>query len=357
MSLIALGWSDHFQHAFDTVEDDSLVPARVIRQNKNQYIVHDGDRTLTATMLGRLLYENDDPASLPAVGDWVCIQAFDEDQAIIHAVLPRWGAFFRKESGHVTRRQVIAANIDIAFLVCGLDNDFNPRRIERYLVQVASSEATPVILLNKVDVCEDLDAILKTVKHISGDVEIIPVSAIEKTGFDRVEALIKEGVTVAFLGSSGVGKSSIANVLTQSGTHRVGAVREDDSRGRHTTSYRELVMLDSGGVIIDTPGLRELQLWGEEEDLQAVFSEIDELAGQCRFRDCQHEQEPGCAVVQAIESGDLDAARLESYKKLKRELRYLNQRQDEVAQMEAKKREKRFGKMIKQINRHNPKSG
>lgn len=355
MSITHLGWRSYFQEAFDAVGRDSLTPARVIRQNKNQYIVHNGERVIAATLLGRLLHESEDTSMLPAVGDWVCIEQFDEDQAIIHKVLSRFGAFFRKEVGQVTRKQVIAANIDVAFLVSGLDNDFNVRRIERYLVQVSNSGATPVILLNKADLIEDIDTLWESVKAVAGDVDVIPVSAKEEKGFDRLRAYLHEGTTVAFLGSSGVGKSSIANVLLEGDIQRTGSVREDDSRGRHTTSYRELMLLPSGGVLIDTPGLRELQLWGDAEDLQQVFSEIDQLAKGCKFRDCQHETEPGCAVLEALEEGELDQARLQSYKKLRRELMYLNQRQDEVAQLEAKKRDKKFGKLIKQMKRHNPK--
>ena len=355
MNLNQLGWSDYFQSAFNSLERDDLNPARVIRQNKNQYVVHDGHTTLNATILGRLLYESEDASSLPAVGDWVCVEPFDGDQAIIHAVLPRFGAFFRKEAGHVTRKQVIAANIDIAFLVSGLDHDFNVRRIERYLVQATSSGATPVILLNKADLRGDLDEIVDEVRGVAGDVEIVPLSAKELQGIDAVQQFIREGVTVAFLGSSGVGKSSIANALMEHEAQRTGAVRDDDSRGRHTTSHRELMPLASGGVIIDTPGLRELQLWGGEDDLQSVFSEIDQLAAFCKFRDCQHEAEPGCAVLQAVEDEELDEARFESYKKLKKELSFLNQRQDEMARLKAKKREKSFGKLIKEIKRNNPK--
>ena len=355
MNLNQLGWSDYFQTAFNSLERDDLVPARVIRQNKHQYVIHDGRTTLNATILGRLLYESEDASALPAVGDWVCAQPFDEDQAIIHALLPRFGAFFRKEAGHVTRKQVIAANIDVVFLVSGLDHDFNVRRIERYLVQATSSGATPVILLNKADLREDIEDVVDQVRGVAGDIEILPISAKEQRGIDAVRQLIHEGLTVAFLGSSGVGKSSIANALMEYEVQQTGAVRDDDSRGRHTTSHRELMPLALGGVIIDTPGLRELQLWGGEDDLQSVFGEIDQLAAFCKFRDCQHEAEPGCAVLQAIEDEELDEARFESYKKLKRELSFLNQRQDEMARLKAKKREKSFGKLIKEINRNNPK--
>ena len=355
MNLLHLGWSDYFQKAFDSLERASLSPARIIRQNKHQYIIHNGEKTLSATLLGRLLYESEDSSTLPAVGDWVCIEQFDEDQSIIHEMLPRFGAFFRKEAGHVTRKQVIAANIDIAFLVSGLDHDFNVRRIERYLVQVSSSGAQPVILLNKADLRNDIDSVIQSVKEVAGGVSVIPVSAKEDAGFGKIRSFIQEGTTVAFIGSSGVGKSSIANVLLERDIQQIGAVREDDSRGRHTTSYRELLLLPTGGVIIDTPGLRELQLWGDEEDLQAVFNEIDQLAEQCKFRDCQHDGEPGCAVLQALEEGELAEERLDSYKKLRRELMYLNERKDEFAQLKAKKRDKKLGKLIKEINRHNPK--
>ena len=355
MTLKKLGWSPFFEASFQELSSEDLVPARVFRQDKLSYRVAGEEREYTATLLGRLLYSENDTSQLPAVGDWVAIQSFDADQAVIHAVLPRISAFYRKEAGQLTRRQVIAANIDIAFLVSGLDHDFNVRRIERYLVQTAGSGAHPVIVLNKSDLCADLPAYLDEVRRIAPDTDLITLSAKEGKNLEALQAYIQEGKTVAFLGSSGVGKSSLVNRLLGEEQFLTSAVREDDSRGRHTTSHRELVVLPSGGLVIDTPGLRELQLWGEEEDLHVVFGDIEELAADCRFRDCEHSTEPGCAVKAALESGDLDEDRFESYLKLRRELAYFDRRHNEAAAIQAKKRERDFGKMAKEIQRHNPK--
>ncbi len=352
MNLSALGWSSFFSTAFASYAAQDLIPGRITRQDKHTYLVHDGAVQRQASVLGKVMYAADDASALPAVGDWVAVQPFDDEQAVIHAVLPRFSAFYRKEAGQVTRKQVIAANIDTVFLVSGLDRDFNVRRIERYLVQASSSGAEPVILLNKADLRDDLEAVLQDVRAVAGEVAVVPLSATQETGLDALRAYIAPGTTVAFLGSSGVGKSSLVNALFGDAVQRVGRVREDDSRGRHTTTYRELRLLPGGGIVIDTPGLRELQLWGDEEDLQAVFADIEALAESCRFRDCSHETEPGCAVLQAIEEGDLDERRLQSYQKLKRELAFLNQRQDQAAFLQAKKREKAFGRMVKEIKKH-----
>ena len=355
MKLSSLGWRPSFEPALSELSNDTLHPARVFRQDKQRYLVHDSESLRPATLLGRLLYENTDASALPVVGDWVAIQPFDDD-AIIHAVLPRFSAFYRKGAGETTRRQAVAANIDTVFLVNGLDNDFNVRRIERYLVQAAGSGARSVVVLNKTDLCPDLPAYIDEVNRIAAGIDVVSLSAKEEAGMDVLESYITEGSTVAFLGSSGVGKSSLVNRLLGEERLSTGSVREDDSRGRHTTTHRELVLLPNGGLVIDTPGMRELQLWGEEDDLQAVFADIEELTASCRFRDCRHESEPGCAVQEALNTGELDADRFISYSKLLRELAHLDRRQNELARQQAKKREKNFGKLIKQINKHNPKS-
>ncbi|MEM8488795.1 MAG: ribosome small subunit-dependent GTPase A [Bacteroidota bacterium] len=353
MTIFDLGWTPFFEAAFSTHDTDVFTPARIFRQDRQRYLAVSEIGTFNATLLGRLLH--DESAVLPAVGDWVVLQAFDADQAVIHETLPRFSEFARKEVGQKTRRQVVAANINTVFLVSGLDNDFNIRRIERYLVQAAGSGAKPVILLNKMDMCADLAGCISEVQRVAGDYPIIPLSAIEGDGIDQLKAHIKPGETVAFLGSSGVGKSSLVNRLVGDAYLKTGAVREDDSRGRHTTSHRELVLLDAGGLVMDTPGMRELQLWGEEEDLQAVFSDIEELAQNCKFRDCLHDTEPGCSVQEALETGTLDADRFASYAKLKKELAYLDRRKDEASIMKARKKDKELGKLYKSVQKNNPK--
>ncbi len=353
MTLDKLGWTPQLQDAFQKLSDDDRIPARVFRQDRQGYQVTSERGDFSATLLGRILY--DENAEKPVVGDWVVIESFGGAQAVIHDLLPRFSVFARKEAGQKTRRQVVAANINTVFLVSGLDQDFNIRRIERYLVQTVNSGARPVIVLNKIDLCEDLEGHIAEVKRVAPDSEVIALSATEGQGIDRLNSMIGPGETVAFLGSSGVGKSSLVNRLIGYEQLKTRAVREDDSRGRHTTSHRELFILPAGGLVMDTPGMRELQLWGDEDDLHAVFTDIEELAESCRFRDCAHESEPGCAIQKAIESGDLDEDRFLSYQKLKRELAYLDRRLDEVSQQKSKKREKNFGKLIKQINKHNPK--
>lgn len=355
MKLKQLGWTPFFERAFSALSDPSLIPARIVRHDRHSYKAITEDDTYSATLLGRLLYSETDAAALPAVGDWVALQTFDDNQGVIHHVLPRFGAFYRKEAGQKTRRQIIAANIDRVFLVNGLDHDFNIRRIERYLVQANSSGAEPIIVLNKIDLCEDVEPFFKEIRRIAPDVDVIGLSAKEDLEMDQLKAYISDGITVAFIGSSGVGKSSLVNRLLGESQFKTGEVREDDSRGRHTTSHRELVVLPDGGLVIDTPGLRELQLWGDEEDLHSVFTDIETLASACRFRDCQHDTEPGCAIHEALDSGELDRDRFESYNKLKRELAYLERRQSEAGVYEARKHEKDLGKMYKAVQRANPK--
>ncbi|HMB90938.1 MAG TPA: ribosome small subunit-dependent GTPase A [Rhodothermales bacterium] len=354
-TLFDWGWTADLADHFDQLAHDSLLPARVVRQDRQQYLVRSCARMHTAFLLGKMQYATSDPSRMPAVGDWAAIEAFDDEQAIIHAVLPRFSAFMRKEAGGRTRQQVIAANIDTVFLVSGLDHDFNLRRIERYLVQAASSGATPVIVLNKADLCDDVAARLAEVQQVASGVAVIVLSAQSGEGVEHLQAHIAPGQTIAVLGSSGVGKSTLVNRLLGADRQVTGAVREDDSRGRHTTSHRELFLLPEGGILIDTPGLRELQLWADASSLDATFVDIEALAAACRFKDCSHEVEPGCAVQEALATGDLDAERFQSYLKLRREIRYLDQRQDEVARAQAKQREKQFGKLVKKINRENPK--
>lgn len=354
MNLTQLGWKDSFLPSTTTPVASDLVPGRVFRHDRQRYSVHDGERLVEAVLLGRLLHDSTDTSALPTVGDWTLVQAFDE-QAIIHEVLPRFSAFYRKEAGVRTRQQVLAANIDVVFIVTALDNDFNVRRLERYLVQAAGSGARPVIVLNKTDLDPDLDQYISEVRRTAGEIEVIAVSAARDERLDPIRDYLTEGVTVVFLGSSGVGKSTIVNRLIGHSVLETGTIREDDSRGRHTTTRREMLLVPGGGLVIDTPGLRELQLWGNEEDLGAVFSDIERLALECRFNDCAHESEPGCAVLAAIERGDLDTDRFESYNKLRRELEWLDSKQDEAAMLKAKKRDREFGKLMKRVKKHNPK--
>ena len=282
----------------------------------------------------------------PAVGDWVTVQIRPDGQnALIQTLLERKSGFTRKVAGVKTEEQVVAANVDTVFLVSGLDGDFNVRRLERYLTTAWQSGASPVVVLNKADLCEDIDSRLVEVEEVAMGLPIHTVSAISGDSVEDLRAYLTPGKTVAFLGSSGVGKSSLINSLLGEERLDTGAVREDDSRGRHTTTSRHLIPLPEGGLVIDTPGMREMQLWADEEALEHVFEEIETLAEQCRFRDCQHIAEPGCAVLAAIEDGSLPRKRYDSYLKLRKEIRYLESRQNVAGR---RQQEREWGKKIRE---------
>ena len=318
-------------------------------EHRGTYRVYTELGECAAEVTGHFRYQTEDPQAFPAVGDWVALQHYREDDlATIHQVLPRTSQFVRKSAGAKTAGQVVAANVDTVFLMSGLDGDFNLRRIERYLVMAWDSGAAPVIVLNKADLCPNLEATLADVAAVAIATPIHAISAAQGTGLDQLDPYLTPGKTVALIGSSGVGKSTLTNYLL--GTHQQAtqSVRLDDSRGRHTTTHRQLLPLPSGALLIDTPGMRELQLWSTPDGLEETFSDIEALAQDCKFRDCQHQQEPGCAVQAAIASGDLDPKRLTSYQKLLREQQWLEQRQNTHAKINTKRRWKQISKAIRQ---------
>ncbi|MDJ0620801.1 MAG: ribosome small subunit-dependent GTPase A [Calothrix sp. MO_192.B10] len=352
MNLDCLGWSDFFARSFESYAHKNFVVARVAIAHRNTYILYNQEGEFAAEVSGKLRNLITENHKFPAVGDWVVVKLRkDEARAVIHDILPRKSQFSRKSAGNITEAQTIAANIDTVFLVSGLDGDFNPRRIERYLILAWSSGANPVIILNKADVCDCIEQYMAEVEAIALGVPIILLSAAQNQGLDALKPYLQRGQTVALLGSSGVGKSTITNQLLGEAVQAVQAVRKDDSRGRHTTTHRELILLPNGGLIIDTPGMRELQIWSGESALQTTFADIETLAQQCRFRDCQHSREPGCAVREAVESGKLDASRLFSYQKLQKEQAYLVSKQDQKGNLNTKKRWKHITKMIRERQR------
>ncbi|MDY6893061.1 MAG: ribosome small subunit-dependent GTPase A [Chloroflexota bacterium] len=349
--LRELGWNSFFQNQFKLLQIPGSEPARVFSERKQAYQVYSRHGELSARISGKLRHRASMEGHYPAVGDWVVIKPqVEERKCIIHDILPRKTKFSRKVVGSRTEEQVVAANVDTVFVVNGLDGgrNFNLRRIERYLTLTWSSGASPVIVLNKVDLCPDVDEFIRDVELVASGVHIHAVSATEGTGLDALMGYLTRGKTAAFLGPSGVGKSALINALLGIERQVTGEVRVADHKGRHTTSWRELFLLPSGGAVIDTPGMREIQMWADEDDLQNVFYDIEALAEECRFNDCQHYEEPGCAVTAAIERGDLDATRLESYRKLQRELRHLASREEQSARLEEKARWKKISQWVKE---------
>jgi len=351
LTLIDYGWcpgssSDLVLAPFAKM---GFVAARVVSEHRGSYQIYTAAGEASAQLTGHFRHQTADALRLPAVGDWVVVESQGQDPlATIHEVLPRTSQFVRKAAGAVTQGQVVAANVDAVLLMSGLDGDFNLRRIERYLVTAWDSGAKPVIVLNKADVCADLDAAIAQVSAVAIGVPIHPISAATGQGLNQLDAYFQPGKTVALLGSSGVGKSTLTNYWLGQAQQSTQGVRADDSRGRHTTTHRQLLRLPSGALLIDTPGMRELQLWQAGTGLQETFGDIAALAEHCKFRDCQHDREPGCAVQGAIAAGQLSPKRLQSYQKLQREQQWVAQRQDAHAHQNTKRRWKQMTKTMRQ---------
>jgi ribosome biogenesis GTPase len=338
--LAQYGWNERLAESFAEHAIAGRVPARVVLEHTHIYRIVTEEGESLARVSGRLRHRAEGRPDFPAVGDWVVVEPVPEGEARIHAVLPRFSRFSRRAAGDVTEEQVVAANIETVFLVGGLDADFNPRRIERYLVMAWESGAMPVVVLNKADLVPDPEPLVEEVRGVATGVDVFAVSAKAPESLAVLRAYLQPGRTAALLGSSGVGKSTIVNSLVGFDLLRTRDVRVTDSRGRHTSTARQLVLLEGGGVMIDTPGMRELQLWDSGESLAETFADILALAADCRFRDCRHESEPGCGVRDAVARGELSAVRLESYHKLVAERDHHSRQLDERAALEEKRRSK-----------------
>lgn len=327
---------------------DDLPSARVAVEHRSGYVLlTDDGRELAADLAGKLRHDADRglPPGLPVVGDHVRYRPADGGRAVVQYVEPRRSSFVRKEAGRRSVAQPLAANVDYVFLVSGLPDGVNPRRLERFLSLAYDGGAQPVFVLNKADLCDDITPALTLLARLAVAVPIQAVSAATGAGIERLEEYFAGGATVALLGPSGVGKSSLINRLLDREALPTGAVR-DDGKGRHTTTARQLLVRPGGGAVIDTPGLRELALWEGGDGVETAFADVEDLAGRCRFRDCTHETEPGCAVREAVSTGRLDPARLASYRTLRAEVAYLERRSNAGAQSERKQRDKALNKEL-----------
>ncbi len=336
--IIPYGWSDALRQDFASHAAAGLVPARVVVQQRGLWRLVAECGELSAQLSGRLGREAA-AGGYPVVGDWVAVSPADDGgAAIIHHVLPRRTAFTRKAAGPAGGEQVVAANIDVAFLTASLNTDFNPRRLERYLAAAWQSGAEPVIVLTKADICRDPAGPLAEVDTIAFGAPVHLVSALTGEGLQALAAYFAPGRTVVLVGSSGVGKSTLVNALAGQEVMSTGAIREADDHGRHTTSHRELFLLPGGGLILDTPGMRELGLWDAEGGVGAAFGDLEALAANCRFSDCGHTNEPGCAVRAARASGELDEGRWRGWLKLQRELAFEQAKENPALRAERRRR-------------------
>ncbi len=338
-----LGWNDFFEQQRRTAEELSprghdLLYSRVVEEQRGLYRVA-GDIDGWAEVSGRFRHEAATAADFPAVGDWVGVEG-----GIIHLRLERRSTVSRAAAGRAVEEQVVAANVDIIFLVTALTQDLNPRRLERYLTLVWDAGAVPIVLLNKADLCADPAGVTESVRSRLPLVDVVAVSALEDAGLDQLSPYLRPAQTVALLGSSGVGKSTLVNRLLGAETLRVGAISEAHGKGRHTTTARQLVTLPGGALLIDTPGMRELQLWGDESAVAGAFDDIASLAAECRFADCGHGTEPGCAVQDAVNAGRLDADRLENFRRLGREAAFEERKRDKAVASESKRKWKQIHK-------------
>ncbi len=349
MDIQTFGWNEHWDAQRASADHPEMTPARVVAEHRELYRIHTGSREVAARVCGRLRHVAAQPADLPAVGDWVLVELPDTDgDAVVHEVLPRATQFARAAAGARTDEQVVAANVDTVWIVSAFGYDLNPARIDRYVSLVWEGGASPVVVLTKLDLAEDPEAAAELEQRLIG-VSVHAVSSVSGVGLEDLHRYLAPGRTIALLGSSGVGKSTLLNTLSGKEVMEVAEVRSGQGKGRHKTTHRQLVLLPGGALLLDTPGMRELQLWNADQGVGRSFEDIETLAAQCRFSDCRHESEPGCAVQAAAESGDLQPERLVSFAKQRGELAYLERKQDKRAELEEQRKWRNIARLSRRF--------
>jgi ribosome biogenesis GTPase len=358
-SLETLGWNNYFFREFEKAGDPSLLPGRVVAEHKGYYRVATAEGEFLGEVSGKFHYHAQQRNDFPVVGDWVTTKRTpNTDCVIIHHILPRISRFTRiakhsrKDRDALGEEQVIAANINTVFLMQGLDGNYNLRRIERFLVTIWEGGAQPVIILNKADRCDEPEKKVSETSAIAPGVPVHAISALNRDGIDALLPYLKKGETIVLIGSSGVGKSTLINTFLGKDVQKTSEVRPGDSKGQHTTTQRQIFILENGSLLLDTPGMRGLQLAETAHGIDDVFDDIETLAAGCRFSDCRHLNEAGCAVQKAVSDGAIDRKRLASFQKLRREAEFIEAKNDRNLMFKRKAREKILSREIKRFNKN-----